>query len=163
MYKIVIENFPTHIAKTNNKTKANKMVKLNNQAIYNSNLNRFSRNTVMQNLHKYLASQIKPYKKTFLREGTQYPIKLEIVIHTVKNHGSIQMRNHKLCWKYPTEDYIPNWDIENLATIWIKAICDTLVSLKMIPDDNINYLSSISYKFKEVKDLDKRKLEIKIK
>lgn len=163
MFIISISNFPTHIAKTNNKTKSNKMIKVNNQAIYNSNLNRFSRNIVMKNLHNYLIKEIKPYKETFLRESYRPPFEIEITIFTVINHGSISMRDHKISWKYPTEDYIPNWDIENLATIWIKAICDSLVMLKIIPDDNISYINKISYKFKEVENLTDRKLVIKIK
>lgn len=130
------------------------------QSIYNSNLNRFSRNIVMTNLHDYLISQIKPFKSAFLKKGIAYPIKIKIVVHTVINHGSISMRNGKLCWKFPKKTYIPNWDIENLASIWVKAFNDSLVILKMIPDDNINYVNNVEYKFEKVEDLKDRKLEI---
>lgn len=160
--KIVIEKFPTHIAKTDNKVAANKMIKINNQAIYNSNLNRFARNIVMDNLHKYLEAQISPYKNRFIKSNIDYPISINIQIHTVINHGSISMRSGKLCWKPAKSDYVPNWDIENLASMWIKAINDVLQHLKMIPDDNIKYVNKISYEFVEVKDLEDRKIIIEI-
>lgn len=157
---IIINEFPTHIAKTNNKVAPNKMVKINNQTIYNGSLNRFSRNIVMNNLHNYILKQIKPYKKGFLNESRVYPIDINLIFYTVENHGSISMRNHKICWKYPKKNYLPNWDIENLATIWIKAINDSLVIGGFIPDDNITYINKISYKYKKVKNLEDRKIEI---
>lgn len=160
--KIIVEEFPTHIAKTNNKVAPNKMIKLNNQAIYNSNLNRFARNIVMTNMHEYLRGVFKPYRSDFKKSDTQYPIKIKLTVYTVINHGSISMRKGKICWRYPKSGYIPNWDIENLATMWLKAICDVLVGMKFIPDDNIKYVSGIEYEYKEVEHLDDRKLIIEI-
>lgn len=160
MYKIILEKFPTHIAKTNNKFAPNKMIKLNNQAIYNGALNRFARNIVMTNLHNYVIKEI----KTDLQPPLEtFPLWLVIEIHTVKNHGSISMRKGKICWKAPELDYKPNWDIENLASIWVKAINDSLTMCGIIPDDNIEYINQISYKFVKVKNLDDRKIVIKIK
>lgn len=160
--KIIIKEFPTHIARTNNKVAANKMIKINNQSIYNSNLNRFARNIVMDNLHNYLSKLFKPYLSIYKREPPAFPLKITVNFYTVINHGSISMRSGKLCWKYPKKNYIPNWDIENLATIWIKAICDTLVKCKFFPDDNVKYLSSISYNYYEIEKLEDRKIEIEI-
>ena len=159
---IIIPEFPTHIARTDNKVAVNKMIKINNQSIYNGGLNRFARNIVMTNMHKYLRKQLKPYVKTWKREKVVFPISIDLTICTVVNHGSISMRSGKICWKYPKEGYEPNWDIENLATIWIKALNDTLTELGFIPDDNIVYIHKISYNFKDVEDLKDRALIILI-
>ena len=154
--KIIINQFPTHIAKTKNKVAPDKYIKINGQSIYNSNLNRFARNIVMSNLHDYLEPAFKPFKGLI----TEYPIKITINIFTVRNHGAISRRSGTIRWKKPKSDYVPNWDIENLATIWIKAINDTLSKTGVIPDDNIKYLNGVSYNYIEVEDINDRKLEI---
>lgn len=161
--EIEILQFPTHVAYTKNKIKEDKMVKINNQTIYNGKINRFSRNTVMQNLHAFLKPKIKPYKASFIKSGLTYPLHIKISIHTVINHASIAMRKGKVSWNMPKDGYMPNWDIENLSTIWIKAICDVLTSLGFIPDDNIMYVKGIEYEFVEVEELDDRKIVIQFK
>lgn len=157
--RIIIKKFPTHIAKTRNKVAPDKFIKVNNQSIYNSNLNRFARNIVMSNLHSYLEPILKPFKGCF----RDFPVKVTVSIYTVKNHGSISRRGGKICWKPATKTYKPNWDIENLATIWIKAINDSLTKEGIIPDDNIMFIDEIRYKYHEVSHIDKRKLIIEIK
>lgn len=159
---IEIPEFPTHIAKTDNKYAANKMIKINNQSIYNGAINRFTRAVVMNNMHAYLAVQLHEYLPLFLRESITFPVCVDVEIHTVINHGDISMRKGKICWKPAVEDYEPGWDIENLAAIWIKALNDVFTRSKFIPDDNVKYISCVSYKFVEVADLQDRKLIIKI-
>ena len=154
--KIILKEFPTHIAKTDNKIADNKMLKINNQAIYNGYINRFTRNIVMANLHNYIKSELKVLKQPIFT----YPVSITVSIYTVKNHGSISMRSGKVCWKPVKKNYIPTWDIENLASIWIKAINDSLVQEGIIPDDNIDYINSIKYKYYEVEKLEDRKIEI---
>lgn len=149
------------MAKTGNKVKANKMIKLNNQSIYNSNLNRFGRNIVMHNMHEYLKAEIQPLLHKEILPGT-FPIKIKFTFETVINHGSISMRSGKLCWKPAEPDYVPTWDIENLATIWTKAIADTLTMLKIIPDDNVEYVSGISYEFVPIEKLEERQITIEL-
>lgn len=160
--KIILKEFPTHIEKTNNKVAPNKMLKVNNQAIYNGYINRFTRNIVMSNLHNYIKDVLKLYKPLILKETICYPISIKIIIYTVKNHGNISMRNGKLCWKPAKIDYKPNWDIENLASIWIKAISDSLVQIKILPEDNIDYINKISYEYREIEDIKDRQIVIKI-
>jgi len=158
--KITLKQFPTHIAKTNNKIAPNKMLKINNQAIYNGYVNRFTRNIVMNNLHNYLIPIFKVFSSS---PFYSLPIKVTVNIYTVKNHGSISMRKGKLCWKPAKASYIPNWDIDNLASIWIKAINDSLVKSKLLPDDTIEYIKGGCYNYHEVKDIKDRKIEIIIK
>lgn len=157
--KLEFKDFPTHIAKTNNKKAPNKMLKINNQAIYNGYINRFARNTVINNMQGWIDMQIPSSTPPI----SEYPVKIRFVIYTVRNHGSISLRKGKLCWKEPEEDYEPNWDIENLASIWIKTITDVLTKRGIIPDDSVQYVNNIEYKFREVKDLTKRKIEVTIK
>ena len=92
--KIILKEFPIHIAKSDNKHAPNKMVKLNNQNIYSGALNRFGRAIVIKNLHEYIISQI---PKGFKIDN--YPVKIHYLFRTVRNHGSISMRKHKTCWK----------------------------------------------------------------
>lgn len=159
---ITLNEFPTHIAKTDNKVAPNKMLKINNQAIYNGSLNRFSRNIVIKNLHNYISNNLLLYKGLYKRESHNYPLSIKIIIYTVINHGNISMRNGKVNWKPPKKGYKPTWDIENLASIWIKAINDSLTLNGFIPDDNIAYIDNISYEYIEVKNFKDRKIEIHI-
>jgi Holliday junction resolvase RusA-like endonuclease len=160
--EIVIPEFPTHMAKTDNKYAPNKMIKLNNQSIYNGALNRFARAIVMNNMHEYLASHLEPALEEFRKSMVVYPVCIHLEVHTVVNHGSISMRKGKTCWKPAKEDYVPEWDIENLATIWIKALNDTLTKTGFLSDDNIKFVDCVGYKFKPVNDINERKLIIKI-
>ena len=159
---IEINEFPTHIAKTNNKVAPDKMIKINNQSIYNSNLNRFARNIVMKNMHDYLKSKLEPYLEVWLREQPAFPICVNLEIHVPKNYGNVRMIKGKLSWKLPSKNYAPNWDVENLASIWMKALNDVLTDLGFIPDDNVEYIACVGYDYKEVKDLKDRKLIIKL-
>ena len=164
MIKFTLKEFPTHVAKTDNKVAPNKMIKINNQAIYNGYINRFTRNTVIGNMHSWLMGRLKlvwiPAKSIL---PLDLPVSITVNIYTVKNHGSISMRSGKLCWKPVKASYKPNWDIDNLASIWIKCICDVLVKEGIIPDDNIENVNKISYKYFEVQDIKDRKLVIIIK
>lgn len=159
---ISIPQFITHVAKTDNKYAANKMMKINNQAIYNGAINRFTRAIVMNNLHDYLKSCLDSYLPLFSRESIAFPVCVHLEIRTVINHGDISMRKGKICWKEAKEDYEPGWDIENLASIWIKALNDVFTQSKFIPDDNVKYIDCVGYKFVEVKNLEDRELIIKI-
>lgn len=157
---VILDKFPTHIEKTNNKIKEDKFIKINNQAIYNSGLSRFSRNTVMKNLSSYIIRTLKPQFKPSETKTLEFPLNITISICTVINHGSISRRNGNIMWKYPSEDYVPNWDIDNLGVIWGKAILDALVKLKIIPDDNVNYVKSVTYGFIPVEDIEDRQILI---
>jgi len=157
LHTMVIYDFPTHIAKTKNKIKENKFIKINNQAIYNDALNRFSRAIAINNLKDYVS-----YKLC----NQVYKIKSKVTVnyefHTVINHGDIRRKNGTILWKIAKDDYRPCWDISNLAFIWMKVIDDTLEKLKIITNDNVKFVSGGSYQFVEVKDYRKRKIVIRL-
>lgn len=141
--------------------------KINNQSIYNSAIRGHSRRLFVGNMHEYIKneikSQIKPQHITNLSIIKKFPVKLEFTFYTVVNHGGVRLQNESIHWKEPAESYQPNWDIENLATIWIKVFNDVLVELCIIPDDNVKYVKGISYTFVPVKSFDKRKIVVNIK
>lgn len=153
----VLDKFPTHIAYT--KGKNPKFVKINYQNIYNGRVHTFSRAIMIGNLHEYI--------KGAIPEGTPIGENLReiIEVYTVINHDSISRRksgeDYIIYWKKPVENYIPKWDIENLASIWSKVINDTLQELNYLHDDNITYIKEITYRFIPVEDLDSRKIIIK--
>jgi hypothetical protein len=149
--KITIPQFLTHCNKSSNKYQ-----KLNNQGIYSGSINRFTRAKIVNDLHDYLSLYMIPYKGLNITKVKKITYK----IYTVINHGSISMRSGKICWKPATKNYIPTWDIENLATLWIKTGNDTLVLNNVIKDDNVSILTEISYKFIKVDELTERKIEI---
>lgn len=159
MILLTLNQFPIHLAYTNNKKTVNKYAKLNYQSIYNGKINRFARATLMDNLHKYIEFEILSQKVKKIK--LTYPIKLHFEIHTVINHGDISLRKGVLNWKKPDKDYKATWDIENLASIWIKGFNDALTISKTIPDDNVQYIKSISYEFIPVEELTDRKIVVR--
>ena len=148
---ITIPEFWTHSKKS-----ANKWQKLNNQGIYSGSMHRFTRAKIVKDLHEYISLYMIPYKGLNLTRVKQITYKL----YTVINHGSISMRNGILCYKPATKSYIPTWDIENLATLWVKIGNDTLTLNNVISDDNVGILRNIAYEFIEIDELNKRKIEI---
>jgi hypothetical protein len=153
--KIVLKEFPTHIAKTDNKYAANKMLKINNQAIYSGALNRFQRAIVVKNMHEYF---IKCIPRGFKIDN--YPVKINYLFRTVRNHGSISMRKGKTCWKPVEDDYKANWDIQNLAMIWMKTGDDALQEAGVIVDDNADYVHGGQYEVEFVEKLEDREIII---
>lgn len=156
MVEIRFPEFPIHIPITNNKKAPNKYVKVNAQSIYNGAIARFGRAAAVKNLHEYFLSHIKESVMI------DYPVKIKFIIKTVINHGSISRRNGKICWNYRADDYIPNWDIENLASIFIKTGIDSLVKAGTIPDDSVQYVKNIEYEFQEVDTLEDREIIVVI-
>lgn len=157
---IKLNEFPTHIAKTNNKVAANKFIKINNQSIYNGALNKFGRAIAVENMHDYISLEVK--KSGYAGTNIDKQCDIRYKFYTVLNHGSISMRKGVIHWKPSSSNYIPNWDIENLASIWIKTGNDTLVKEGVIVDDNVSIIRSVTYEFIEVEDLTDRKIEIEI-
>lgn len=155
---MILKKFPIYIEYTDNKNVANKIAKVNNQSIYNQRLNRFSRAIAVRNLHDYVSGQVKKWKPV-----KRFPIFIEYEIHTVINHGSITQRNGKMIWKQPKKGYVPNWDADNLAVLWIKTINDTLVKEGILPEDTVDYVIGANYRIKFVDNLDLRKIIIKFK
>lgn len=148
----------THVAKTKNKVSANKYIKINNQSIYNGALNKFARAIAIENMHEYISLYLVKYRGLNVLKNAN----INYQIHTVINHGSISLRKGKICYKPAGKSYIPNWDLENLASIWIKAFNDALTMNNVIADDNVGVITKVSYEYVEVKDLDKRKIVVEI-
>lgn len=164
-YKIIIPQFITHIAKTNNKKAPNKYIKINNQLIYNSNLNRFARNIVVNNLHDYLIDYINKQLK-FKLINPPYQVGLDVYVPI--NYGDISRRTKKgvpyICWKKPKEDYVPSWDIDNLGDLWLKVFKDALQLSGVLENDHVGFIIANGPTiFHQINDLKDRKLIFKIK
>jgi len=162
--QVRIKKFITHVAKTSNKFKENKYIKINNNSIYSSNLNRFARNIVMRNLHDYLISSM---VENNLNKLTNPPYQVSLIIYAPINYGDVRRLHRKgepyLAWNPPKSDYIPTWDIGNLGEIWLKAFEDALQLGGYIENDTIKYISSHGpITFKPVSSLEERTLIFKI-
>jgi len=155
-YMIVIPEFATHAPMSRSK-----YIKINSQYIYNSNLNRFARNSVVNFLHNYLAE--------YIPEGLiiqSYPIQIGLNFCVPKNYGTVSRRKdkdtglYKIHWKSPKEDYKINWDIGNYGYIWLKTFLDTLQIKNVIPDDCAHYVQSEGPStYVNVDDFSSRRLE----
>lgn len=158
--EIILKQFPTHIESSDNIYKENQMVKLNNQKIYNGGINRFKRAIVVKNLHKYIASQLP--KGISIQK---YPIEIEYIIRTVRNHGDISWskKRKSVIWKKKDNKYIPTWDADNLAVLWIKTINDTLEKEGIIVNDNVAYVRGGHYRIEFVEEFEDREIIIKFR
>ena len=163
-YIVEIPEFITHIAKTRNKTAPNKFIKINNQLIYNSNLSRFPRNIVMDNLHTYLIKYITSFITTKLI-NPPYQVLLDVYVPI--NYGDVSRRIKKgipyICWNEPKEDYEPTWDIDNLGDIWLKVFKDALQLSGVLENDHVGFIKANGpATFHQIQDLKDRKLVFKI-
>jgi hypothetical protein len=114
-------------------------------------------------MHKYIEKHIPA------NLDIQAPVETELILYAPINYGNVKRLKNKetgkpyLNWKPARPDYVPNWDIGNLALVWLKCLDDVLIKKGMLPDDNVKYLKKTSYEFKEVATLKERKLIYKIK
>lgn len=152
---ITFNEFPTHIAKTNNKIKENKFTKVNNQSIYSGTLHFQQRAVVVENLKKYVEGQLPS-----LKEPIASSIKPLYKFYTVINHGDIKRVKGQIQWNPPKVDYSPNWDIQNLAFLWMKTIDDALQDKGIIKNDNVAYVKGGSYDFIEIENYEQRKIVV---
>lgn len=150
----------THIYKTANKVKANKLIKINNQAIYNGSLNTFARAIVVENLHLYFAEHIDDCFKGLLIDSDN--VRLNYEFHTVLNHGNVKMLKSGISWNPPKKGYKPNWDFDNISNIWTKIGNDTLVLERVLLDDNVGIVKENNAKFIEIKELFDAKIVLTI-
>lgn len=154
----IIINIPliTHIPKTDNKFAPNKMTKISGNLLYSQSLSRFQRAIVIKNLHNYIAEYLIPYENLNISKIKLLTYKY----YTVKNYGSISYRNNKICWKPVKKNYIPNYDLDNINSIWQKSANDSLTISKVITDDNVNVINDVRYNITFVKDITEQKIEI---
>jgi hypothetical protein len=69
----------------------------------------------------------------------------------------------KIQWKPAAKDYVPNWDISNLAMVWLKCMDDVVINKGILPDDTVKYIQKTTYEFIPVETLDERKLVYELK
>ena len=69
----------------------------------------------------------------------------------------------KVSWNPAPPDYVPNWDIDNLASIWLKCLNDVLIKKGILPDDTVKYLRKTTYEFIPVYNFKDRKLVYSLK
>ncbi len=148
--KIVLPEFPTHV----NKSKSSYM-KVGYNRIY-AGINHFVRAKMVSQLHSFISKHI-PDGIT-----CEYPAEMHLTIYCPINWGSVRMYKGKISWKKPADNYEPNWDLDNLATLWLKCINDVLVHKGIFPDDTVKYIRKATYEFKECDDLTDRRIVFKL-
>lgn len=154
--KLTLPRFPTHIERTQNKIKRNTFFKINNQAIYNGSLTKFSRGIVIDNMHKWILGEFE--KQNIMM--CDFPVKLFIRIYTVKNHNMIRRVGNVVRWKPPAPTYEVNWDEDNLRHIWEKCIKDCMTKAGAWPDDTAYYCRGVDSEIIFVDDIEDRSIEL---
>jgi len=97
------------------------------------------------------------------------PVETKLTVYAPINYGVMKMikdketGKRKTSWKPAADDYKPNWDIGNLALIWIKCLDDVLIKKGILPDDTVEFLRRTQYEFVPINNLKNRKLVYKIK
>ena len=146
--------FKTHFACTDNKVKANRYMKANGQILYNQSLSRFARNYFMTNMHDYIMDYLEGYKVS------DFPIEIKLTIYLIRNYQSVRRLKGEIRFP-PNIDLEPNYDLDNIALIWRKAILDSLTLAGVIPDDNVNYIRKITDEIKFVSNPLEMKINLK--
>jgi hypothetical protein len=99
----------------------------------------------------------------------QSPIETKLTVYAPINFGSMKMIKDKTTgkrrtsWLPASADYKPNWDIGNLALVWLKSLDDVLIKKGILPDDTVEYLQRTTYEFIPVSNFRDRKLVYKLK
>jgi len=158
--KEIVLTFPefiTHIPQTKKK-----WIKIGYNKLYASG--HFSvRASLVAAMHRYIENNI-PEK---LSIGS--PIETKLIVYAPINFGNVKRLTNKdtgdkyISWKPARKDYEPNWDIGNLALVWLKCLDDVIVKKGILKDDSILYLTKTSYEFIEVETLKERKLVYTLK
>ena len=155
--KLEFPEFITHVPQSKNK-----FLKIGYNRIYASG-HYTMRAALVAAMHGYIEKHIPP------NLSIQTPVETKLTIYAPLNYGNVKkLRDKKtghwnLNWKPPRPEYKPNWDIGNLAMVWIKCLDDVLIKKGLLPEDTIEFLQKTSYEFVEVKTLKERKLIYEIK
>jgi Holliday junction resolvase RusA-like endonuclease len=156
---LVLKQFPTHIAKTDNKVKVNKFWKINSQGIYNGSIQRFTRAIVVNNMHKYIIDQLESQELPKIVD----PVQLVLRIYIPINYSNVRRTSKGISWKPPEPGYVPTNDEDNISWIWNKCIKDCLTKLEVWEDDTIEYCVGTDSAVIFIDDLEDRKIEISLK
>ena len=157
--KIVLEfpKFITHVPQSKKK-----WVKIGYNKIHAS-AHFTVRNAFVAAMHKYISKHI-PNNLEILT-----PVHTKLIVYAPINYGGVKRLKDKktnkayINWKPAKKDYKPNWDIGNLALVWLKCLDDMLIKKGIIPEDTVEFVRKTSYEFVEVSTLDERKLVYEIK
>ena len=157
--KLTLEfpKFITHIPQNKNT-----FVKIGYNKIH-TGMHYSARAALIAAMHGYISEHI-PENLTI--EG---PIETHIKVYAPVNFGTVRMRvdpktgRRTIQWKPAAKDYEPNWDISNLAMIWLKCMDDVVINKGILPDDTIKYIRKTTYEYIPVDTLDERKLVYELK
>ena len=154
---LVLDKFPTHVKKTNNKIKPNKWWKINSQGIYNSSIQKFTRGIVIENIHSYIISELKQQELPSISS----PVQLVLRIYIPINYGDIRRKKDgTISWKKPDKDYIPTADEDNISWIWNKCIKDCITKLLIWEDDTMYWCRGTDSLVGFIDELEDRRIEI---
>jgi hypothetical protein len=155
--KLEFPEFITHVPQSKNK-----WVKIGYNRIYAS-AHYTVRAAFVAAMHKYIEQHIP--ENVIIKA----PVETELIIYAPVNFGNVKRLQDKktkrsyVSWKPARPDYKANWDIGNLALVWLKCLDDMLIKRGMLKDDTIEYIRKSSYEFRPVENLKDRKLVYKIK
>ena len=156
--EIILEfpEFITHIPQSKKK-----WVKIGYNALYSSPHYAIRANLV-KSMHKYIEENIPDNLKIIT------PITTQLIVQVPINYGNVKRLKDKatgefyLNWKPARPDYSPNWDIGNLAWVWLKCLDDVLIKKGILLEDTVEFLRKTSYEFEEVATVQERKLIYKL-
>ena len=156
MYKqliLEIPEFPTHVLIGTRKSDGKETwKKISGNSIY-AGMHHSIRNKMFDQMHDFLLKHI-PDGYNLVT-----PIEVGVTFYVPINYGDVRFisKTKEVSWRIPPEDYVARWDIDNLAWPWIKALLDTLTKKFIIPDDTVEQIHSVHYKFIPCETLAERK------
>lgn len=160
MQNELILEFPKFI--THIPVNRNKFIKIGLNKIY-TGVHFSARSSLVSAMHGYIEKHIPENLKI---EG---PVETELIVYCPINYGTVKLVKNKegsgskIQWKAAEIDYQANWDIGNLAMIWLKCLDDVIVKKKILADDTVMYFTGGAFKFQPIDNLEDRKLVYKIK
>lgn len=99
----------------------------------------------------------------------QGPVETKLTVFAPLNFGTMKMvldkktKRRRVSWNPAPLGYKPNWDIGNLALIWLKCLDDVMVKKGILPDDTVEHLQRTAYEYIPISEFKDRKLVYKIK
>lgn len=161
---ITLRRPPSHVCIAKRKMKADKHIKIGGQQIYNGRLHHNSRAVAMNEMHKYLMQSFSVVRNLIYTSQLVMPkrTKLFVVFGLPVDYGNVALRMTKQGFKFTGGDGSSpcNWDLDNLAWIWNKAIQDELVHQRILDSDTAQQLSGLSYQWVQVPHFKDRYIRI---
>jgi hypothetical protein len=99
----------------------------------------------------------------------QGPVETKLTVFAPLNFGTMKMvldkqtKKRRVSWNPAPPGYKPNWDIGNLALIWLKCLDDVMVKKGILPDDTVEHLQRTTHEYIPIDDFANRKLVYRIK